>query len=324
MGESALSFLGVSGEDERVYRHCLRRPRTTLAELCATLGLDPVDALPRLRRLRGLGLVRLVPGGRIAPARPETAMARLAGAARTGGETGHESGRFMASLASLRAEAATARGPAAGRPGVERVTDLADIRDRVTDWAFQACDEVLSMTPWRAITPEYLAFARPIALRCLRRGVRFRSIMVAASLDHPPTAAYLAELARHGAGVRLVPEATERLLMSDRLVALLPARGDVLDDGALVVTEPGIIASVAGLFERAWAQAEPYPRPAGLPETERRVLAAMCSGSLDETGARAVGVSVRTYRRRVADLMRQLGAGSRAQAALLARERGWI
>ncbi|MFD5319116.1 helix-turn-helix transcriptional regulator [Streptomyces sp. NPDC127098] len=323
MGEIALSFLGVSGEDERVYRHCLRRPRTTLPELCATLGLDPVDALPRLRRLRSLGLVRLAPGGRIAPALPETAVARLA-AATDGRGTGHESGRVMASLASLRAEAATAGGSAAGRPGVELVTDLADIRDRVTDWAFQACDEVLSMTPWSAITPEYLAFARPIALRCLRRGVRFRSIMVADSLGHPPTAAYIDELARNGARVRLVPTATERLLMSDRRVALLPARGDVLDHGALIVTEPGIVASVASLFERAWAQAEPHPRPAGLPETERRVLAAMCSGSLDETGARAVGVSVRTYRRRVAELMRQLGAGSRAQAALLARERGWI
>lgn len=35
-------------------------------------------------------------------------------------------------------------------------------------------------------------------------------------------------------------------------------------------------------------------------------------------------MSVRTYRRHVADLMQTLGAASRAQAALLARERGWI
>ncbi|MEU2593533.1 helix-turn-helix transcriptional regulator, partial [Streptomyces albidoflavus] len=37
-----------------------------------------------------------------------------------------------------------------------------------------------------------------------------------------------------------------------------------------------------------------------------------------------LGVSVRTYRRHVADLMQLLGAASRAQAALLARERGWV
>jgi DNA-binding NarL/FixJ family response regulator len=37
-----------------------------------------------------------------------------------------------------------------------------------------------------------------------------------------------------------------------------------------------------------------------------------------------MGVSVRTYRRRIAELLAALGAGNRAQAALIARERGWI
>ncbi len=50
----------------------------------------------------------------------------------------------------------------------------------------------------------------------------------------------------------------------------------------------------------------------------------MCQVSKDEIGARALGVSVRTYRRRIADLLTTLNAGNRAQAALAARERGWI
>ena len=54
------------------------------------------------------------------------------------------------------------------------------------------------------------------------------------------------------------------------------------------------------------------------------MLRAMCSGGKDEAGARDLGVSVRTYRRYIADLMQLLGAGNRPQAALLARERGWI
>ncbi|MFB8139970.1 DNA-binding response regulator [Streptomyces parvus] len=63
------------------------------------------------------------------------------------------------------------------------------------------------------------------------------------------------------------------------------------------------------------------PRPSGI---ERRVLVSMCTVGKDEAGARELGVSVRTYRRHVADLIQTLGAASRAQAALLARERGWI
>lgn len=44
----------------------------------------------------------------------------------------------------------------------------------------------------------------------------------------------------------------------------------------------------------------------------------------DEAAARALGVSVRTFRARVAVLMARLGAASRFQAGTRARERGWV
>ena len=44
----------------------------------------------------------------------------------------------------------------------------------------------------------------------------------------------------------------------------------------------------------------------------------------DEQIARALGMSVRTVRRRVADLMDELGADSRFQAGVEAVRRGWI
>jgi len=50
----------------------------------------------------------------------------------------------------------------------------------------------------------------------------------------------------------------------------------------------------------------------------------MCKVGKDEIGARDLGISVRTYRRHVADLLKVLDASSRPHAALLARERGWI
>ncbi|MFC7718494.1 helix-turn-helix domain-containing protein [Nonomuraea recticatena] len=46
--------------------------------------------------------------------------------------------------------------------------------------------------------------------------------------------------------------------------------------------------------------------------------------SKDEVGAQRAGMSLRTYRRHIADLLRMLDAGNRAQAALMARERGWV
>ncbi|MEU5284076.1 DNA-binding response regulator [Streptomyces sp. NPDC020755] len=106
--------------------------------------------------------------------------------------------------------------------------------------------------------------------------------------------------------------------------------------GGLLAHRSGLVSSIVSLCERIWDQADELsragggtesgegdaaPRPSGI---ERRVLVSMCTVGKDEAGARELGVSVRTYRRHVADLMQTLGAASRAQAALLARERGWI
>lgn len=54
------------------------------------------------------------------------------------------------------------------------------------------------------------------------------------------------------------------------------------------------------------------------------VLDALNHGWTDETAARTLGVPLRTYRRRVAELMTALGASSRFQAGARARELGLV
>ena len=54
------------------------------------------------------------------------------------------------------------------------------------------------------------------------------------------------------------------------------------------------------------------------------MLELLGSGCKDETAARTLGLGVRTYRRRVAELMNALGADSRFQAGVRARELGLI
>jgi DNA-binding NarL/FixJ family response regulator len=52
------------------------------------------------------------------------------------------------------------------------------------------------------------------------------------------------------------------------------------------------------------------------------ILEALGSGLTDEAAAKRIGVSLRTYRRRVAELMARLEADSRFQAGLRAGELG--
>jgi DNA-binding NarL/FixJ family response regulator len=54
----------------------------------------------------------------------------------------------------------------------------------------------------------------------------------------------------------------------------------------------------------------------------REILRTLGAGLTDEAAARRLGTSLRTYRRRVADLMAALDAGSRFQAGVRAGELG--
>ena len=57
---------------------------------------------------------------------------------------------------------------------------------------------------------------------------------------------------------------------------------------------------------------------------QRLLLRQLAGGAKDEQIARALGLSVRTVRRRVAELLDELGADSRFQAGAEAVRRGWL
>jgi DNA-binding NarL/FixJ family response regulator len=85
---------------------------------------------------------------------------------------------------------------------------------------------------------------------------------------------------------------------------------------------------VNDLFQAAWSASADFgsyltrDAPPLLDDSARDVLRALGEGLTDEAASRRLGVSLRTYRRRVADLLMTLEAGSRFQAGLRAGELG--
>lgn len=61
-----------------------------------------------------------------------------------------------------------------------------------------------------------------------------------------------------------------------------------------------------------------------LSSLDRELLRLLAEGWQDQAIARQLQVSVRTVARRTAHLMDRLGARTRFQAAVLARDRGWL
>ncbi|WP_129842022.1 helix-turn-helix transcriptional regulator [Streptomyces sp. RFCAC02] len=333
MDQHAMAVLGLSDTEEAAYRHFLRNPRTPPADLHVLLRCDRRTADLALTRLRRLRLL-LGDDAAVWAADPEVAVPRLAEERLD--ELHGQMRRLtryrpiIRSLAGDRPPAAPDGGAAAD--GVERIEDLRQVRNRIDDLAFFAHDEVLSAEPYDALSPENIAHARALDMRCLRRGVRIRNIVRTAALGDPPTLAYLTELRAAGARVRAADAFSELILVYDRRTALVPIDPRDTSRGALCARESGLVGNIVTLFERLWEAADDLdtlvapgagPEPE-LTRTQRLVLSRMCAVSKDESGARQIGVSLRTYRRHIADLLQLLGADNRAQAALLARERGWI
>ncbi|MFF9667571.1 helix-turn-helix transcriptional regulator, partial [Streptomyces althioticus] len=83
------------------------------------------------------------------------------------------------------------------------------------------------------------------------------------------------------------------------------------------------------LFEQTWSDATPFGAPRerdeeGLTRQEQELLRLLGQGYTDEAAGKHLGVSLRTTRRMMADLMDRLGARSRFEAGLLAGRRGWL
>ncbi|MFG2639788.1 LuxR C-terminal-related transcriptional regulator [Streptomyces sp. NPDC048370] len=333
MAENEMAVFGVSALEEELYRHFLRNPDTPADDVHLLLHTDPDETRACLARLRALELLHPERAdGRVSPAEPEAALTRLTDRRLT--ELHRELQRVTRSrhvIDGLRAETSARTETSVG---IEQLDGLSNIRNRIDDLAFFARDEILAVETSPRLSPENIARSRPLDLRCLRRGVRIRNVVVRAALDDRPTADYLRELAAHGAEIRVTGDTAERMIVYDRSTALVPLDPRNTARGALLAHQSGLVTNIIALFEKIWEGADDLGSSAGpdgsgpggqeLTERERQVLAFMCTGAKDEAGARELEVSVRTYRRYVAELLQTLGANSRAQAALLARERGWI
>ncbi|RSN23622.1 LuxR family transcriptional regulator [Amycolatopsis sp. WAC 01416] len=167
----------------------------------------------------------------------------------------------------------------------------------------------------------------------LRRGVRYRVLVPIEARNLPEAAMRLDMFASRGAEIRAVPSVPMTAMVVDGTLALLPGGrcGELTEFRA-----PSVVMVVAELFERLWRPSgtprgastprTPDPSYAGSGPTRRELdlLTLLMNGYTDESAAARLGISERTVRRMVADLMSRLSARSRFQAGAKAADRGWL
>lgn len=95
----------------------------------------------------------------------------------------------------------------------------------------------------------------------------------------------------------------------------------------LVVNSPGVVHLMSNWFEQGWRVAYSHAADRRLAHRRQcaltqRVLGLLAEGVKDEVAARTLEVSVRTYRRHVAELLRDLNVSSRFQVGMRAVQLG--
>ncbi|MDX2529766.1 DNA-binding response regulator [Streptomyces europaeiscabiei] len=173
-------------------------------------------------------------------------------------------------------------------------------------------------------------------LRIRRDGTRqARKLYSPAVLADERDREVLREMAAHGIQVRIsatpLPQGTvfidrRTMFLTDPDAAPSSAHGPRRRTYTMSA-EPALVSGAYALFEAAWETATDLAAlsDADRPRIDaqaREVLYALGSGMTDVAAARELGMSLRTYRRRVAELLVALGADSRFQAGMRAGELG--
>ncbi|MFJ3928522.1 DNA-binding response regulator [Streptomyces sp. NPDC090022] len=129
--------------------------------------------------------------------------------------------------------------------------------------------------------------------------------------------------------IRVCEAELRDIVVVDGASALVRAAAGGATGQATLVSDPAAVRALELLFAGAWSRGRKLEDHLALgpklrSDLTRRILERLRDGQTDEAASRELGVSLRTYRRHVAEIMRDLGATSRFQAGVRAVELGLL
>lgn len=333
MGEQVLTALGLDAICVQVYLAMHSVPDADAVQLSERLAIELAEVVDALDELSDLTLLRpgLSPMQRLRPVSIERAIHTLI---RQQSEQLRIQSGSLSMLQSAMTELLASRPKdleAFGHADIETVTGPEPIQSLIERLVFRAAESVWSAIPGKPLRPEVLDAARQFDEELSQRGVPGRSLYQNSVLADRRNLDYARWLSSLGVEIRSTPVIPIRTIIVDRAVAAILHPQPQLPPEMFVVREPALVIPLIELFEMSWAAAKPIDGPGPKDANEREptqqelaLLRLLAAGSTDEAAAKKLGVSVRTVRRIMAELMDQLEASSRFEAGHKATQRGWL
>jgi hypothetical protein len=321
---SPLELLGLSSGDEGTYRTVLRSSGATRERMAEITGLSLAELDAVLERLVSLGLVRI--DSDVVVAEPPAEVLGQVIRGETERMQRESEGvdalrNLLPTLTSEHLAASRRRGEAVDVHAVEH----ADVVNLLRSLAQESSGDLLWFRPdqWRLpISDDIDQLVREL----IATGRRSRAVYPAQALEQAPDV--LRARAEVGEQIRIVGVVPSRLSVFGDQVALVPDRWGEATARRLVVREESLLNALQALFHNVWDRGMAVPGlELGADDADgqrRLLLLELGRGVKDEHIARTLGVSLRTVRRRIADVMDELEAESRFQAGAEAVRRGWV
>lgn len=312
-----LTRWGLSADADLLYRSLTLQPEQSAGELVRDLGLARrrVDTALDELTTQGLAAAGTRPAGGLGwtACTPDRAVHTLRTRRFTPDDPLQLARDFLAATAALQLPE-----PRSAGARLVRQLQLFEVRGRLAELAALERHEHLTLQPGRSFSRETLTVGLQHDRDLAARGVRLRVVgqpPLDGDLGHAPGPDEPV-----GTEYRETDDVPLRAMVFDRKVALLAA-GPRLEDGAIEVADPGVVACVIALFDRQWDQAvDPVTVAAPrltLTGREKAVVDALAAGCTDLQAAQRLRLSVRTIGYVVRGLMDQYGVENRFQLGLV-------
>lgn len=324
-----LATLGLSGEEEGLYRALVEFPSATPATLSSATGMPATAVETLLKSLTAQGLVARTGStsdGRYVAASPAIALGPLVRQRR------EDLRRAELELAALTERYFVSAADRTAGDLVEVVTGVELIAKRFQQLQAGAREEVRAL-----VTARTIAVPReenPAEDEGVLRGVKYRVVIERSILDQAGAEADTIGALRSGEEIRVLERVPIKLLIADKTHAMVPMDRDGSTAAALLVHRSGLLDALLALFDAAWERGRPLgvalgslvetEPPDGIDHEDRRILMLLLAGLTDASVAGQLNLSMRTVQRRVRDLMDLAGVHTRLQLGWHAARQGWV
>lgn len=310
-----LEALGVSAQEEAIYRSVLAHPDSTIAAVAKQVSITRRLAQQLLDSIEAKGLVTHTPGTPkvYVAASPDFIIDALIKQRKASLE------RTRLAIPSLMTLAAQS----AREPGSEQVLELITSREKMGLIFSQMFTSMRTEAIFFQRAPVLVPTAR--MSKPLPAGVRVRTISDAGFLEMRGGVEIVRQDIAHGEEARTYPALPFKMMSIDRRIALITLVSDQPEGAVLLIHPSALLDALWLLFEFVWQSATPVI-PAGRdgagrktqtraksPEAADALIPLLSAGLNDKAIIRELGMSSTTLNRRINELMKTYHTRTRFQ-----------